>query len=203
VILNAHHFNRLILYLQVSNVTDAIKIACDFVSLDNITMTQQLVGELRHQRLSTSWGDDVLQFYETLWYAWGSLSRPTYPILSSEETASFCAEASADDIQTTSQSSDHDPSDDSAMPMDVDLSTHATAQCGDQKHDAVTPPSAKVLRRRMHRKGKRAMEASSRNSAPKPGHDFRCPFATSSRPFNLGGLIDHLYVFVFYFLQCR
>jgi hypothetical protein len=214
---SGHYFNKLISYPQVGNAVDAIKIACDFMSLDNITTTQQLVGELRQQRLSTSWGDDVLQFYEALWYAWRSLSRPTYPILPSEgaPSSSFFAEASTDDIQTTSHPSGFDPSDDLAMPMDVDPNTHAlsmdvdpnthtTAQCGN-KHDAVTPSSAKVLRRRMFRKEKRAVEALRRNSAPKPGHDFRCPFATSesSRAFNIGGLIDHLYVFVFYLLHCR
>jgi hypothetical protein len=46
IILTAHYFNRLILCSQVSNAADAIKIACDFLSIDNIAQTQQLVGEL-------------------------------------------------------------------------------------------------------------------------------------------------------------
>jgi hypothetical protein len=60
---------------QVANVADAIKIACDFFSMSNLRRTERLVGELRQQRLSDSQGDDVLQFYLTLWYTWSSLSR--------------------------------------------------------------------------------------------------------------------------------
>ncbi|KAH7917085.1 hypothetical protein BV22DRAFT_988083, partial [Leucogyrophana mollusca] len=56
---------------QVSNATDAIKIACDFVSIKNLAASEHLVNELRSQRLCQDWvGDDVLQYYTTLWYAW-------------------------------------------------------------------------------------------------------------------------------------
>ncbi|KAL6303835.1 hypothetical protein BKA93DRAFT_720606, partial [Sparassis latifolia] len=58
---------------QVSNQTDAIKIACDFISIANLAHTQNVVDELREQRLLSGWGDDVLQFYTTLWYAWTSV----------------------------------------------------------------------------------------------------------------------------------
>ena len=59
---------------QVANLTDGIKIAFDFISITNIQRTQRLVDEFQQQRLSSS-GDDVLQFYLTLWYAWANLSR--------------------------------------------------------------------------------------------------------------------------------
>ncbi|KAI0055412.1 Clavaminate synthase-like protein, partial [Artomyces pyxidatus] len=55
---------------QVSNETDTIKIACDFLSVQDLLASERLVHELRTQRLATDFGDDVLQFYTSLWYAW-------------------------------------------------------------------------------------------------------------------------------------
>ena len=46
--------------------------ATDFVSVANMKRTERLFSELRSQRLATKWGDDVLQFYTTLWYTWVS-----------------------------------------------------------------------------------------------------------------------------------
>ena len=61
--------------VKVSNKSDAIKIACDFVSIENLVETVRLVGEFREHRLACDWGDDVLQLYASLWYAWVSLSE--------------------------------------------------------------------------------------------------------------------------------
>jgi hypothetical protein len=60
--------------IQVANRADCIKVASDFLSIDNLRRTESLVGELRRQRLAAAYGDDVLAFYVTLWYAWQSLS---------------------------------------------------------------------------------------------------------------------------------
>jgi hypothetical protein len=60
---------------QVSNQADAIKIACHFISIEHLAETQRICNEFRQQRLSTSAGDDVLQFYITLWHAWKSLTQ--------------------------------------------------------------------------------------------------------------------------------
>jgi hypothetical protein len=80
---------------QVANCANAIKIACDFISVDNLNRTRRLVGELRHQRLSHSWdedgvawGEDAIELEKSLYYAYTSLSRhyktttiiqPSYP----------------------------------------------------------------------------------------------------------------------------
>ncbi|KAF7964645.1 hypothetical protein HWV62_4521, partial [Athelia sp. TMB] len=58
---------------QVSNAADAIKIAYDFVDVDNLAKTQALASEFRLHRIATGNGDDVLQLYNTLWHAWCSL----------------------------------------------------------------------------------------------------------------------------------
>jgi hypothetical protein len=60
--------------VQVANYADAIKIACDFMSVDNLKRTERVAGELRRQRLAVLYGDDVLAFYLTLWYTWEALS---------------------------------------------------------------------------------------------------------------------------------
>jgi hypothetical protein len=60
---------------QVSNQTDAMKIACDFISIDNVTETQRVHEELRRHRLATGAGEDVLQLYASVWHAWKSLTN--------------------------------------------------------------------------------------------------------------------------------
>ncbi|KAG9310629.1 hypothetical protein JVU11DRAFT_9197 [Chiua virens] len=55
---------------QVSNCDDAIKIACDFVSPENLHATVKLVQDFRSHRLYNKSGDDLLQLPLMLWYAW-------------------------------------------------------------------------------------------------------------------------------------
>ncbi|KAA1475960.1 hypothetical protein DENSPDRAFT_760878, partial [Dentipellis sp. KUC8613] len=54
---------------QVSNMTDSIKVAYDFVSVENLPTTVHLAEEYRRERLVKD-GDDVLQIHRTLWDAW-------------------------------------------------------------------------------------------------------------------------------------
>ncbi|KAA1479365.1 hypothetical protein DENSPDRAFT_757505, partial [Dentipellis sp. KUC8613] len=63
---------------QVSNTSDSIKIASDFLSIDNLENTSSVRQRLRNQRLVMREGDDVLQFYTTVWYAWLSLASIRY-----------------------------------------------------------------------------------------------------------------------------
>jgi hypothetical protein len=52
---------------------DGIKIACDFVSFQNLATTHRLVEEFRQHRLGAKSGDDVLSLYATLYSAYVSL----------------------------------------------------------------------------------------------------------------------------------
>ena len=61
--------------VQVSNVTNTIKIACDFISVEHLSTTIGLVSTFRLHRISKQSGDDVLQLYTTLLHAWCSLVR--------------------------------------------------------------------------------------------------------------------------------
>lgn len=55
-------------------MSDAIKIAFDFVSFHNLWRTWNVASELRMHRLLTNSGDDVLQLKLTLYHAWKALS---------------------------------------------------------------------------------------------------------------------------------
>ncbi|KAI0055386.1 hypothetical protein BV25DRAFT_1775028, partial [Artomyces pyxidatus] len=55
---------------QVSNQTDAVKVACDFLSMENLPVTEWLVHDYRRHRLAGGVAQDVLQLYPTLWYSW-------------------------------------------------------------------------------------------------------------------------------------
>ncbi|KAI0689623.1 hypothetical protein C8T65DRAFT_588529 [Cerioporus squamosus] len=59
---------------QVRNSASAIKVACDFVSPQNIDRTLELTSEFRLHRLSSQAGEDILQAYTMLWYAWLSVT---------------------------------------------------------------------------------------------------------------------------------
>ena len=65
--------NDLDIKVKVSNITSAIKIACDFISVEHLSTTIGLVSTFRQHRISTQSGDDVLQLYTTLLHAWFSL----------------------------------------------------------------------------------------------------------------------------------
>src|SRR6266849_3528046 len=60
---------------QVANKSDAIKIACDFVSMQNLTVTERLVHSFRQHRLAVKWGDDLLVLHSTLYYLYISLPK--------------------------------------------------------------------------------------------------------------------------------
>ncbi|KAI9446277.1 hypothetical protein H4582DRAFT_1793160, partial [Lactarius indigo] len=58
---------------QVSNVTDTIKIACNFVCIEHLSTTIRLASAFHQHHISKQSGDDVLQVYTTLLHAWCSL----------------------------------------------------------------------------------------------------------------------------------
>ena len=57
----------------MANKSDAIKIACDYISLQNLSITHQLVSESREYRLTSQTGEDVLSLYDTLYHMYCSL----------------------------------------------------------------------------------------------------------------------------------
>ncbi|KIP09215.1 hypothetical protein PHLGIDRAFT_343879 [Phlebiopsis gigantea 11061_1 CR5-6] len=67
---------------QVCNLADCIKVACDFVSPENIARCEILTKEFREQNQSMAWKEDVLQLRTLMWFAWLSCTRQEKEMLS-------------------------------------------------------------------------------------------------------------------------
>lgn len=57
------------------NLADCIKVACDFVSPENIARCERLTNEFRDQNQTMVWKEDVLQLRTMMWFAWLSCRR--------------------------------------------------------------------------------------------------------------------------------
>ncbi|GJJ07745.1 hypothetical protein Clacol_001950 [Clathrus columnatus] len=60
---------------QVVNYSDCIKVACDFVSPQNVDRCFMLTREFREQNRTLKWKEDVLQVSAMLWFSWLNLTR--------------------------------------------------------------------------------------------------------------------------------
>jgi hypothetical protein len=159
--------------LQVCNITDSIKIACDFLDTDSVPASCRLGPEFRAQRLSHNWPEDVLQFEVTLWHAWTSLSRQKdISLLSTKPMATLgLAPAAATTLH---------------FEASVDASTGWPMSLAD-----VLEPS-KQERKKEKRRLFRKRIADAQRSRKKPGHDYECPLCPQPGYFNKHGLLHHL-----------
>ncbi|KAI0824650.1 Clavaminate synthase-like protein [Trametes gibbosa] len=66
---------------QVCNLADCIKVACDFVSPENIDRCENLTREFREQNQSMAWKEDVLQLRTMMWFSWLSCVRQEKELL--------------------------------------------------------------------------------------------------------------------------
>lgn len=57
------------------NLADCIKVAIDFVSLENIDRCEKLTAEFRNENDTFTWKEDVLQLRTMMMYAWRSISQ--------------------------------------------------------------------------------------------------------------------------------
>lgn len=55
--------------IQVSNLSDCIKVACDFVTVSSVNVCLELRQQFRAERR-----EDVLQLPTMLWYSWLSVT---------------------------------------------------------------------------------------------------------------------------------
>ncbi|KAH7332919.1 hypothetical protein B0J17DRAFT_676934 [Rhizoctonia solani] len=60
---------------QVCNLADCIKIAIDFVSIENIDRCEKLTTEFRNENDTFTWKEDVLQLRTMMMYAWRSTTQ--------------------------------------------------------------------------------------------------------------------------------
>jgi hypothetical protein len=199
--------------MKVANLVDGIKMAVDFISMSNIKRTHRLVSELRKQRLASSWGDDVLQLYTALWYAWVSLSS---------QYKSFPMGGQAD-VDTPHEDSSilRDPSDMAPTPisnelpsMSVDNIIPAPTTLGNQSSAKATTPNTaspvsathndasdglvkserqrqRQIERNKRRRGLRHQASLLRKQSPEHDQVNPCPGPNCKRILNRFGLLDH------------
>jgi hypothetical protein len=155
--------------MQVANRADCIKVASDFLSVDNLKRTERLVGELRMQRLAAAHGDDVLAFYVTLWYAWQSLSSQLQEL----------SGGSLDSVWTSTPFTGANM----PPPMDVDISPMVPT--------ISTHSMQKSRRDRAYRKKRRNIDDQEKRKGP--AFLFACPhFICDGKMLTRSGYIDHM-----------
>jgi hypothetical protein len=154
--------------LQVSNRTDAIKIACDFLSIENLPASHQLTGELRAQRLIHNWPEDVLQLEITLWHAWNSLHKLRGMVTIPPPMLGVSVVSATETLSA----------------IDSDINT-IVVNTTDDASSLVT----KIERKRQKRQERRRYLAITKRPH-KPGHDCRCPRCPGF--FNKSGLLSHM-----------
>lgn len=174
----------------MTNCSDAIKTASDFVSMDNLHRTHRLVGEFRKQRLATSWGDDVLAFYSTLWYAWISVSRLNMAV-SFDDPMYSPGEKMLVDVAPPSPLSVDNGNGDIIPINDTVVPTVHDAGVNDHTPDSEDRLTKQQTRNRMRRK-KRRVAHKFEERAPKDGHIYPCPSPICQRKFSRLGYFDHM-----------
>ena len=168
-----------LIFAQVSNMTDSIKIACDFLDVESLPASAQLLHEFRMQRLVNNWPEDVLQFEVTLWHAWTSLYKQKNQL----------RDVISDGLSMAPIHAPH-PVLDPTLAMNIGTSTVALITQHRQ--------ARKREKRRLHRKD----IADTRRSHEKPGHDCRCPLCPQANYFNKRGLLLHMWVYLYYIEIC-
>jgi hypothetical protein len=177
---------------QVSNCSNAIKIARDFISIDTLSHSERLISEFREQRLSTGSGDDVLQLYNTLWHLWMSLSQQTPLVRDSINIADYDSAGShAMNDLIHSGLGDLTPAFDSSSDLvmdDLASSSFLGPNHMQGENPADATPSASVLRRRAKNRASKLQRKLAQPSLPE--HRFTCLLCP--RKFHRGGFFDHL-----------
>jgi hypothetical protein len=157
--------------------------------MDNLMETVRLFDEFREHRLATGEGDDVLQLFNMLWYAWKSLSRLRHAnvsraILQSntihEEGCHMAIDSELDDCAVFNLAS-------GAMLVD-DPNPTLSAVEGGQSMSA--KQLRKIQRRKENNKKKKEHKAYTPGGPEIAGRDFECEFC--HRKFERYGLIRHL-----------
>jgi len=183
---------------QVSNAVACIKIACDFVSMENLQRTRQVASELRQQRLCTGTGQDVLQLFTTLYYAFVAL-RTTHP--SSPAKAHSIPGHDADCSPPLPAISSHALDGDSitshphvGSTAGADFSSFATgdlAPTSSLPHSGGTAiPDPKTLHKQNKRRERRRAKLTEAPSYQQEDFGFGCPLCP--RRFIRSGVINHL-----------
>jgi hypothetical protein len=163
--------------------------------MENLQCTRQVASELRQQRLCTGTGQDVLQLFTTLYYAFVAL-RTTRP--SSPAKAHSIPDHDVSSLPTISSHAldgDFIASDSHiSSTADVDFSSLATSDLEPTlslPHSGGTAiPDPKTLHKQNKRWEKRRAKLTKARSYQKENFGFGCPLCP--RRFIRSGVINHL-----------
>jgi len=185
--------------VQVANKADAIKIACDFISVQNIHVTHRLISEFREHRLAVGKGDDVLSLYDTLYRAY--VSFPMLRTLAIAPLTVKSDDSQDDDIVCTSGSALLSQPIDETATLDNSAMAVDEITISDNSAIAVDDPRSlrklhKMMLGRENAKNKRRLlllaQRQLERQTPKKGFDFICPLCSETSYFNRNGLLGHL-----------
>jgi hypothetical protein len=152
----------------VSNGSDAIKIACDFLSIESLIASRQLAEEFRVQRLVHKWPEDVLQLDVTLWHAWNSLRKLQVVVTERELVLSPQPTLGSDTITDT-----------------LPATTYAMV-------DSVIDNDTLLKEKKRQKRNDRRRAKAAANRPHKQGHDCCCPCCPGF--FNKRGVLMHMSV---------
>lgn len=163
--------------------------------MENLQRTRQVASELRQQRLCTSTGQDVLQLFTMLYYAFVALrmTRPSFP-----SKAHSIPDHDVSPLPTISNHAlggDFIASDSHiSLSADVDFSSLATNDLeptSSLSHNGDTAvPDLKTLHKQNKRREKRRAKLTEARSYQKEDFGFGCPLCP--RRLIRSGLINHL-----------
>ena len=160
---------------QVTNITDAIKIACDFICIANLPATQKLRSEFHEHRLATNSGDDVLQLHNILWWACVWLSEQPWSLVT---------------VEANNPTEDPPMADVDEDIVMVDISGSSSIDTSSstpvQGVDLRTAAQRKLAKYNQRRKEKLLRRGGKVNTEHKEG----CPICP--RKFHRNGVINHL-----------
>ena len=185
---------------QVGNKSDAIKIACDFISLQNLVEMSCVSSELREHRLTSQWGKDILALYDTLYHAYRSFPTVLETISRQQHVLHTSNDQDPCEIspEVSTMAVDLHPPGASAMEVDNPPSTSREVSAmginnSPLPHTSHTPPGRlqKLQLRHLNQKQKR-MDAILEERAANPGKEFICPLCPGDSYFNRGGLLCHM-----------
>ena len=156
--------------------------------MDNLMETVRLFDEFREHRLATGQGDDVLQLFNMLWYAWKSLSRLRHANVSRAVLQSNVVHEECH-MAMDSELGDRTVSNLASGAMLVD-DPNPTLSAVEEGESLSARQIKKIDRRKVNNRKKKEVKAYTPDGLEVAGRDFKCEFC--HRKFERSGLISHL-----------
>lgn len=157
---------------------DAVKIACDYISIANLPATHKLMPSFREHRLATNSGDDVLQLLNVLWFAYIWLSKQSWT-----QSLPTMDDGAEDFLMAAMNAEDAPMADISISRLPPSPGSSSLVPLQDANRTKAQHKSAKYNKRRKANLIKKG-------GAVNPDHKITCPLCP--RKFNRNGAIDHL-----------